>query len=115
MTLLSRFTFIVGFTAALSLPVQLQAADDGWADVVSRAANSVVSLQLSNLRDFNDSTQGGGSATGFVVDAERGIILTNRHVVGSGPMRMSATFQNRIYLKSACQLDQYQHFKIRRD
>ncbi|MEE9333373.1 MAG: trypsin-like peptidase domain-containing protein [Granulosicoccaceae bacterium] len=94
MTVLIRITSIVGLIAAVCLPQQLQAADDRWADVVSRAANSVVSLQLSNLRDFNDSTQGGSSATGFVVDAERGIILTNRHVVGSGPIRMSATFQN---------------------
>ncbi len=94
MTLLSRITSVIGLIATVCLPMQLHAADDRWADVVSRAANSVVSLQLSNLRDFNDSTQGGSSATGFVVDAERGIILTNRHVVGSGPIRMSATFQN---------------------
>jgi len=93
-TLLSRFTTLVSFIVVVSLPANAQAADDRWADVVSRAAQSVVSLQLSALRDFNDSTQGGSSATGFVVDAERGIILTNRHVVGSGPVRVSATFQN---------------------
>lgn len=68
--------------------------DDRWASTVSRAANSVVSLQLSNLRNFDDAEQGGSNATGFVVDAERGIILTNRHVIGSGPIRISATFQN---------------------
>ncbi len=73
------------------------AADDddrGWAGTVSRVADSVVSLQLSQLRDFDDTHQGGSNATGFVVDAKRGIILTNRHVVGSGPLRVSATFQN---------------------
>ncbi|NND89288.1 MAG: hypothetical protein HKN42_00390 [Granulosicoccus sp.] len=68
--------------------------EDGWARTVSRAADSVVSLQLSQLRTFDDSLQGGSNATGFVVDAERGIVLTNRHVVGSGPIRLSATFQN---------------------
>ncbi len=68
--------------------------EDSWARTVSQAANSVVSLQLSQLRNFDDTEQGGSSATGFVVDAERGIILTNRHVVGSGPIRISATFQN---------------------
>ncbi len=68
--------------------------EDSWAKTVSQAADSVVSLQLSQLRNFDDSEQGGSTATGFVVDAGRGIILTNRHVVGSGPIRISATFQN---------------------
>ncbi len=53
-----------------------------------------MSLQLSQLRNFDDSEQGGSNATGFVVDAELGIVLTNRHVVGSGPIRLNATFQN---------------------
>ena len=34
-------------------------------------------------------------ATGFVVDAERGLILTNRHVVTPGPVTAEATFLNR--------------------
>ena len=70
------------------------AGEDRWAATVSRAADSVVSLKLSQLRDFDDAEQGNSNATGFVVDAERGIVLTNRHVVGSGPIRLSATFQN---------------------
>ncbi len=65
-----------------------------WARTVARVADSVVSLKLSQLRDFDDAEQGISTATGFVVDAERGIVLTNRHVVGSGPIRVSATFQN---------------------
>lgn len=67
---------------------------DPWEAMVSRASNSVVSLQLAHLRDFNLDDQGGGGATGFVVDAEKGIILTNRHVIGDGPIRANATFQN---------------------
>ena len=73
---------------------QAHATDDQWASTVARTAESVVSLQLSQLRTFDDSAQGGSGGTGFVVDAERGIILTNRHIVGSGPVRFSATFQN---------------------
>ena len=78
------------------LPIHRVAASEeaGWANTVSKAANSVVSLQLSQLRNFDDSEQGGSNATGFVVDAELGIVLTNRHVVGSGPIRLNATFQN---------------------
>jgi len=74
--------------------VAISSEEDTWAATVSEAAQSVVSLQLSHLRDFDDSNQGGSNATGFVVDAERGIVLTNRHVVGSGPIRINATFQN---------------------
>jgi len=84
----------VGILVGALLSSTVQAQEDRWAETVSKAANSVVSIQLSQLRNFNDSRQGGSSATGFVVDAERGIILTNRHVVGAGPIRLSATFQN---------------------
>ncbi|MEM6985218.1 MAG: trypsin-like peptidase domain-containing protein [Pseudomonadota bacterium] len=65
-----------------------------WSDTVSRVADSVVSISISRQRAFDDDRQGGTSATGFVVDAERGILLTNRHVIGSGPVRAFATFQN---------------------
>ncbi len=68
--------------------------EDRWAEILADASQSVVSLQLSNLRNFDGTEQGDSSATGFVVDAERGIVLTNRHVVGAGPIRLSATFQN---------------------
>ncbi len=89
-----RILGLVGVLLTTALGSQALAQEDRWAETVSKAANSVVSIQLSQLRNFNDSRQGGSSATGFVVDAERGIILTNRHVVGAGPIRLSATFQN---------------------
>lgn len=87
------FTGVVIMTSLASAQAQ-NSEEVGWAQTVSRVANSVVSLQLSQLRDFDDSMQGGSNATGFVVDARLGIVLTNRHVVGSGPIRLSATFQN---------------------
>ncbi len=80
--------------AALTAESVAESLSGNWAETVATAAESVVSLKLSQLRTFDDSPQGASSATGFVVDAERGIILTNRHVLGSGPMRISATFQN---------------------
>lgn len=88
---------LAGFSAQVvpaSADTQAAGQEVGWAGTVSRVAESVVSLQLSHLRSFDDSQQGNSSATGFVVDAERGIVLTNRHVVSSGPIRISATFQN---------------------
>lgn len=89
-----RITSLTLLAYLLSSFNALASEDVRWADTVSKAANSVVSLQLSQLRNFDDSEQGGSNATGFVVDAELGIVLTNRHVVGSGPIRLNATFQN---------------------
>lgn len=40
------------------------------------------------------SSPGNGWATGFVVNAEKGLILTNRHVVGAGPIVAEAIFHN---------------------
>jgi len=80
--------------AGLSSQAHAQDANDQWAGVIARSVPSVVSLQISYVRDFVEANKGVSSATGFVVDAERGIILTNRHVVGSGPVNMTATFQN---------------------
>jgi len=84
-------------TLCLAFHCAVAAADSGeanWSRTISRVADSVVSLQLSQLRAFDDTAQGTSTATGFVVDAELGIVLTNRHVISSGPIRVSATFQN---------------------
>ena len=47
------------------------------------------------VRPFDGDHAGAGHATGFVVDAKRGLILTNRHVVSTGPVRAEATFLNK--------------------
>ena len=65
-----------------------------WVETIERVADSVVSLEIASDRPFDSFSQGISTATGFVVDAKKGIILTNRHVVGSGPIKARATFQN---------------------
>ncbi|OED36867.1 hypothetical protein AB833_26020 [Chromatiales bacterium (ex Bugula neritina AB1)] len=77
-----------------SWQVRAQDSSAEWSAVVGKAVQSVVSLQISYVRDFVEADQGVSSATGFVVDAEQGIILTNRHVIGAGPVAITATFQN---------------------
>ena len=95
-TLLTRLTRNISLLfLTFTLTVAARATEDPWAEVIEQVSDSVVSLQVSQLRDFDLSDQGLGGATGFVVDAERGIILTNRHVIGSGPVRATATFQNK--------------------
>jgi S1-C subfamily serine protease len=55
---------------------------------------AVVALKINVPINFDTSTCGSAVATGFVVDAEQGIILTNRHVVNPGPVVAEAVFQN---------------------
>ncbi|MBT8079663.1 MAG: PDZ domain-containing protein, partial [Gammaproteobacteria bacterium] len=45
-------------------------------------------------RAFDTEWNSSSQATGFVVDAERGLILTNRHVVTPGPVVAEAVFLN---------------------
>ena len=88
---------VITSMAVVSTAVRAETAPDtqaNWAATVSAVADSVVAIHLSRLRAFDDDEQTSTTATGFVVDAERGLLLTNRHVIGAGPVRATATFQN---------------------
>merc|ERR1719424_2162870 len=65
---------------------------DGWSEVIEAVKPAVVELRITVVRSFQDDTAGAHGGTGFVVDAERGLIITNRHVASAGPMRGVATF-----------------------
>jgi pro-apoptotic serine protease NMA111 len=70
-------------------------ANPDWAVTLERIASSVVSIDVDSTRAFDTEWNSTAQATGFVVDAERGLILTNRHVVTPGPVTAEATFLNR--------------------
>jgi len=86
-------------TAALppgvAIPVNEEASAADWAATLERIASSVVAIQIDQARSFDTERNVSAQATGFVVDAERGLILTNRHVVTPGPVTAEATFLNR--------------------
>ncbi|MCP4873641.1 MAG: hypothetical protein GY898_33560 [Proteobacteria bacterium] len=65
-----------------------------WEQVLEEAVPAVVQLKYARPRPFETEGAGTGQATGFVVDAERGIILTNHHVVTNGPVVAEAVFQD---------------------
>lgn len=65
---------------------------DGWQTVVEGVKPAVVSLHVTAVRSFHEGIAGPRSGTAFVVDAERGLLLTNRHVCTCGPQRVTATF-----------------------
>jgi pro-apoptotic serine protease NMA111 len=69
--------------------------DAAWTATLERVAQSVVAIKIDSTRAFDTEWNTSSQATGFVIDAERGLILTNRHVVTPGPVTAEATFLNR--------------------
>ncbi len=65
-----------------------------WQDTIERVVRNVVSIHFCQTCSFDTSAALSSEATGFVVDAKRGYILTNRHVVGSGPFWGYCIFDN---------------------
>ena len=65
-----------------------------WNNTVKSVSSGVVSIQIDVPVSFDGKMNRTSYATGFVVDATRGIILTNRHVVTPGPVTAKAILIN---------------------
>ncbi|MGP8230303.1 MAG: trypsin-like peptidase domain-containing protein, partial [Steroidobacteraceae bacterium] len=87
------------FSAAEPVPIDAEpgasASNANWTQTLERIASGVVTIQLDATRAFDTEWNTTAQATGFVIDAKRGLILTNRHVVTPGPVTAQAIFQNR--------------------
>ena len=84
----------LGALLALVVTAPLLAQEQTWNRTLERIASGVVSIQIDSTRSFDTERNQSSQATGFVVDAEHGLILTNRHVVTPGPVRAQAVFLN---------------------
>lgn len=71
---------------------QSPSAQSTWQGVLDTVVPAIVALQVTAVRSFQDDHAGAHGGTGFVVDAQQGLLLTNRHVCTCGPERASATF-----------------------
>jgi len=65
-----------------------------WSQAIDLTKQSVITIRTDATRAFDGEWNASSQATGFVVDAERGIILTNRHVVTQGPVVAEGVFIN---------------------
>jgi pro-apoptotic serine protease NMA111 len=65
-----------------------------WQATIERVVKNVVSIHFCQTCSFDTDSAISSEATGFVVDAEKGYILTNRHVVGAGPFWGYCVFDN---------------------
>ena len=77
------------------LPHMTTTADTAeWQATIEKVVKNVVSIHFCQTCSFDTDPAISSEATGFVVDAERGYILTNRHVVGAGPFWGYCIFDN---------------------
>ena|ERR1700744_4997302 len=72
-----------------------------WQAAIETVIKSVVSIHFSRTRPFDTDGLASSQATGFVVDAEKGYILTNRHVVSPGPFTGYCVFDNHEEVSSS--------------
>lgn len=63
-----------------------------WESMLDTAIQSIVSISGTHVRCFDTDVTGTFHASGFIVDAKQGLILSNRHVVSPGPTVARATF-----------------------
>lgn len=71
-----------------------QADSPEWQATIEQVVKSVVSIHFCQTCSFDTDLSMSSQATGFVVNAERGYILTNRHVVCPGPFWGYCIFDN---------------------
>jgi len=83
---------LTSLIATVLASAALAPSGHGWPATIDRVAPAVVVLRVNSTRAFDGDQAGYSTATGFVVDAERGLILTNRHVVTPGPVTAEAVF-----------------------
>jgi S1-C subfamily serine protease len=65
-----------------------------WRSTLDEVVPAVVSIRVNGTRDFDTEGARHSQGTGFIVDAERGLVLTNRHLVHAGPVVAEAVLLN---------------------
>ncbi|KAJ1949142.1 hypothetical protein FBU59_001275, partial [Linderina macrospora] len=84
-----------------STPVSTQSRERTWEDVHAEVRYSIVSIESAFPFPFGITSPKTSFGTGFVVDSEVGIILSNLHIMGVCPTTHKATFDTNefVYLQ----------------
>ncbi len=84
--------------AAASASAHVAAADTERGEQIFRKALAyTVQIKSSVTLPFSGDSKGSSLGAGFVVDAERGWILTNAHVVSRSPSRVEVAFHDQDF------------------
>lgn len=81
-------------SAPILNPLSVPADSPEWQATIENVVKSVVSIHFCQTCSFDTDLSLSSQATGFVVDAERGYIMTNRHVACAGPFWGYCIFDN---------------------
>lgn len=95
-------------SAATLLPLSSSQPDSPeWQATIEKVVKCVVSIRFCQTCAFDTELSMDSEATGYVVDAERGYILTNRHVVCAGPFWGYCIFDNHEEVRQTCNLSPF--------
>lgn len=67
------------------LPIASDLKPSKWQGTINNVVKAIVSIRFSQVAAFDTEGPETSEASGFIVDAKNGIILTNRHVACAGP------------------------------
>ena len=81
---------------ALALAAGAAVADNSEA-IFSQALNYTVQIRTAVATPLEGDLKGTQRGAGFVIDAQRGWVLTNAHVVSRSPSRVEVAFQGQAY------------------
>jgi len=80
------------WTLAMTTGWAQSAGSSPWDATLETVTQAVVAIKMDTPRSFDGKGRSNSQATGFVIDAEKGLILTNRHVVTPGPVKAKGIF-----------------------
>ena len=86
-----KFIFFLGLISFLFTGVNCL-AQQNWTEQIAAFKPLVVNVETSSEINFETESQGKFYATGFIVDAKRGIIATNAHVTEKSPSYVRINF-----------------------
>jgi len=90
-----HITFVLVVFVALNFLINCSSINPkNWNETVKLVSSGVVSIQTDVPVSFDGKWNSSAYGTGFIVDATRGIILTNRHIVTPGPVTAKAILLN---------------------
>lgn len=79
----------------------LAAVPDGGEQIFRKALSYTVQIKSSVSIPFAGDGKGSSLGAGFVVDAARGWVLTNAHVVSRSPSRVEVAFHDKDFVEAA--------------
>jgi serine protease Do len=90
----------VPFVLALAASRPAHAANLTADDILATASGYTVKIKRTSGIGLNEDSGNSAHAKGFLVDKQRGWILTNAHVASRSPTTLSVSFKGPVYVKA---------------